>query len=333
METRPATIDPALLQLAWGRDDALEPELLAPAGPVGMKMERRQGEPVVALFESAREALKFFMSSRLRDLGVPHEQIRVALLRIASGLEAIVLGDVPEEPDARLLLWASRTNAGEPRIISVPPRELERLVISVARQAHLGGTDQQVLRWGSRCAAEAAHEFEDMPDPEVPGVRGEIGGRLLLKSPREGLEAFLVETDEGRHRVFCEPRPHLVPELRSLVGRRVVAEGLVLRGPVTGQPVVMYLDHARAEADRAPREIVRAKPKISTTGHSSGRGARAGFKWLREQSSTYAGQWVALRDAEVIDSDTKLQLLRERIRTRPDHDELRLLQVPTQATA
>lgn len=84
---------------------------------------------------------------------------------------------------------------------------------------------------------------------------------------------------------------------------------------------------------RPPREILRPRPRISTTGRASGRGASADFKWLREESSRYVGQWVALRSGEVVDSDISLRSLRDRIRGRSDHDEMRLLQVPASATA
>ena len=94
------------------------------------------------------------------------------------------------------------------------------------------------------------------------------------------------------------------------MARRLLTNGRVLaaRKLVGGVPS----DHVANETLRRLRAAL-AEPVVRRRLPAEGKGSR-NIEWLRRHAHRHAGQWVALVEGELVDTDASLAVLRRRLR-------------------
>jgi hypothetical protein len=65
------------------------------------------------------------------------------------------------------------------------------------------------------------------------------------------------------------------------------------------------------------REVL-APPRVTTLEHATGKSMKRDADWLAAHAKEYEGQWVALRDGQLVDADPDPVVLHKRLPRDPD---------------
>lgn len=140
--------------------------------------------------------------------------------------------------------------------------------------------------------------------PPRPGFRGLQREPRLTRGPGERP----ADDDGTRLSHHLASRPYAI-SIESMA-RRLLTNGRVLaaRKLVGGVPS----DHVANETLRRLRAAL-AEPVVRRRLPAEGKGSR-NIEWLRRHAHRHAGQWVALVEGELVDTDASLAVLRRRLR-------------------
>jgi hypothetical protein len=155
-------------------------------------------------------------------------------------------------------------------------------------------------------SGEIAHGIAVSAEARAAGLAALWGKRVVVS----GLARF--RPSGAILRIEAERiRPAGAPENVDAEIQRLVEEGRVrdARARVQGE-----LDAGRGEAVRVWAKILAppvAEPGSVATGRDD---ARLNQGWLEKHEAEHVGEWVALRDGGLVDSDKSLRALRQRLR-------------------